>query len=894
MLLNKELEIFLAETGNKVHWDKWLSIREKYRSKPEIGVEWFLSIIDPGYISSIQTHIPCENLIEFQKFCEEKATKEDLDFIYKEATEVEGIWLQVKCSDKVRQWIFNKLVEAKKIAEERASSDVLSIFTFITGGLRFYQPPVSKKVNERPVFLNPIDLEKWFRKLDYYYKPRLEKNALVEIDFLSERCSGRKYSSVKHNPDIHIWDDLLIFLNPTIPEKILPQLTAENLTQLTEQLKKSNIEVKNEFFEEIMKEKSIWLNAKVSPSFRTSLSQQFHRNMEIYFICKEAISLKEVFLLPFQEKPQFFSASGKTINDRKSLSVFLLENFSKLKDAGANSEKTSALQFFDGIFAQTGFWETPKKDGNDLARYINLLASEKLKVTDYLEFNLDGIILKSEERENTIHLSIIEPVIFNSETRSFNLMTINLKNDDRIYLNSSSNSRIENLKLELKYSETTEKSRIEINDQTYELVIDYKPRYCLLQKTSFTLQDMKTAGDLGKEYKITIPLMKNINFSKIEIENSEYIQKYKINQTDSEIQATFFFNESILHKLPDKVEKTITLKLKDPDQKWEKELEIQINKKIPNLQVTKLEDGKYKIFSDTGVPIPAEIYHDNKLVFKNTIVEKIHTIKWKIVNDFEVKGNEKSIYSEKDAIPSYLFQFFLTFQLNWIPDSLFLIYILFNYQLSFYIPAWINFLILPYFAFFKKYFQKLESLIDDIKASKFSEKIHFSSLCLIFLIHFFYRQGCSQLLISIETETFGDLRPVVIPALIRELGERDFLGKRRRIDYTRVNELVKIGPVAIPALIDALGSWNSCVRADASDALGKMGPAAKDAVPALIVALKDNDSCSVRKNASDALGEIGPAAIDAVPALQNALSDSDESVRVEAKFALKKISGSSE
>lgn len=54
---------------------------------------------------------------------------------------------------------------------------------------------------------------------------------------------------------------------------------------------------------------------------------------------------------------------------------------------------------------------------------------------------------------------------------------------------------------------------------------------------------------------------------------------------------------------------------------------------------------------------------------------------------------------------------------------------------------------------------------------------------------------------------------------------------------------------------------------------GLLGPAAKDAVPALVEALKDNDS-AVRSYAASTLGKIGPAARDAVPALK-ALSEND-------------------
>ncbi|MFH1830342.1 MAG: HEAT repeat domain-containing protein [Pseudomonadota bacterium] len=75
------------------------------------------------------------------------------------------------------------------------------------------------------------------------------------------------------------------------------------------------------------------------------------------------------------------------------------------------------------------------------------------------------------------------------------------------------------------------------------------------------------------------------------------------------------------------------------------------------------------------------------------------------------------------------------------------------------------------------------------------------------------------------------------------------------------------------------------VRSDAAYALSKIGPGAKAAIPALIVALKDQNE-NVRIDASIALGEIGPAA---VPALIEMLKDPNWLVRSAAAFALGEI-----
>ncbi|MCI0361565.1 MAG: HEAT repeat domain-containing protein [Planctomycetaceae bacterium] len=82
--------------------------------------------------------------------------------------------------------------------------------------------------------------------------------------------------------------------------------------------------------------------------------------------------------------------------------------------------------------------------------------------------------------------------------------------------------------------------------------------------------------------------------------------------------------------------------------------------------------------------------------------------------------------------------------------------------------------------------------------------------------------------------------------------------------------LGRIGPPAIPQLIDLLKSPEADVRLIAAQVLARMGSDAKEAVPALIPLLKDPDE-RVRKAATRTLGRIGPDAAAAVPELMQAL-----------------------
>jgi HEAT repeat protein len=110
--------------------------------------------------------------------------------------------------------------------------------------------------------------------------------------------------------------------------------------------------------------------------------------------------------------------------------------------------------------------------------------------------------------------------------------------------------------------------------------------------------------------------------------------------------------------------------------------------------------------------------------------------------------------------------------------------------------------------------------------------------------------------------------------------------KHREVEVV-VDDLSHLGPRAVPTLVRALEDKRWWVRAYSAWALGGIGPAAKDAVPALVLSLK-NDSDG-REFYAKALGQIGPAASAAVPELILALEDSDVRVRKQSARALGKI-----
>jgi HEAT repeat protein len=97
--------------------------------------------------------------------------------------------------------------------------------------------------------------------------------------------------------------------------------------------------------------------------------------------------------------------------------------------------------------------------------------------------------------------------------------------------------------------------------------------------------------------------------------------------------------------------------------------------------------------------------------------------------------------------------------------------------------------------------------------------------------------------------------------------------------------LARIGPAALPELLGAMKDGVPAVRRSAVLALTKFGPEAKEAVPVLVFALKDSDG-STRALAAQALGEIGGEPERVVPALCLAFRDPDANVRKQAGLAL--------
>lgn len=124
------------------------------------------------------------------------------------------------------------------------------------------------------------------------------------------------------------------------------------------------------------------------------------------------------------------------------------------------------------------------------------------------------------------------------------------------------------------------------------------------------------------------------------------------------------------------------------------------------------------------------------------------------------------------------------------------------------------------------------------------------------------------------------MAPAAAPVLVTALDDRD-----PRIRLAIIGAIRTMQPVpadALPAIAGRLGDADAEVRAQAADTLGRFGAAA---VAALLPACDDPEP-RVRASTASAFRAIGPAAREAAPALRAHLTDAAPTVRLNAAAAL--------
>ncbi len=107
---------------------------------------------------------------------------------------------------------------------------------------------------------------------------------------------------------------------------------------------------------------------------------------------------------------------------------------------------------------------------------------------------------------------------------------------------------------------------------------------------------------------------------------------------------------------------------------------------------------------------------------------------------------------------------------------------------------------------------------------------------------------------------------------------------------TACRALARLGPVATPTLMEAIGGEPKQLRLKAIECLGRVEPPSEEIVTKLL-ALVDGQDFETRKTAINGLKDVGVLANSAAEKLQSILNDTkeDETIRSVAKAALKAV-----
>src|SRR5262249_20777303 len=100
-------------------------------------------------------------------------------------------------------------------------------------------------------------------------------------------------------------------------------------------------------------------------------------------------------------------------------------------------------------------------------------------------------------------------------------------------------------------------------------------------------------------------------------------------------------------------------------------------------------------------------------------------------------------------------------------------------------------------------------------------------------------------------------------------------------------------PAAVPVLVELLRDDHWEVRSSAAMVLARLGPASKPAIPLLIEIVQTESGTgwkrAAKADAVEALGAIGPEAREAAPALAPLLHQPDQVLRLKAAEALRRV-----
>jgi hypothetical protein len=134
---------------------------------------------------------------------------------------------------------------------------------------------------------------------------------------------------------------------------------------------------------------------------------------------------------------------------------------------------------------------------------------------------------------------------------------------------------------------------------------------------------------------------------------------------------------------------------------------------------------------------------------------------------------------------------------------------------------------------------------------------------------------------------FNQIGRAAVPALLDAAGHADPGMRARAMDI--LGDMGSAAAEAVPGLVARLEDEADDPRRRAAEALGTAGQASPGLAGPLGAALADDPSAEVRRNAALSLARLGPNAREAVPALARGMTDENHYVRGFSVYALSRI-----
>lgn len=524
------LDRCLVQTGGTNEAGKPLSY-----SAYLLRVQQKVAAVDGDYLSTLYPEYPTGSFAEFQKYCREQASEASLHQLFQIANAKNNIWLTHKVNADIRTLVTSTFEKSELIAIARNVQNDLGaksqIFAFLISGLHRFVDSESKRrriesLRDLLEYVESLNSRGKFLPLnDFFWSHEAEIRFLLKelgIDEAFSKEDYRDYNRIKKKIRT-----LLVRQDPEYARSLLPQFPSDNLDNFRAFCKQSATEADFiQLLNACRDADDIWLGEKAAADIRhfvaqtmTSATQiskgQKHGRSENSAFCYLLGGLR-LYKGPDSEVPLLEEGQIENFTDFLYLHR---EHFRHAERSGSLRE----LQFLhEAILVNSAQFHThaPVDQPNFFEVYYNSLLAQsvdlakqiKVSSTSAMQFSetffAEGLLLTC----GNVNFSPRPAVNNQAKTANEIPFEINLEATDSpglplIYFsNQTTKIRLQGT---FKRTEKLAETPFEINGQKLKVVLHYTPIWLEPAEATINLGVAYDEKDLGKEFKLTIPLSKS-------------------------------------------------------------------------------------------------------------------------------------------------------------------------------------------------------------------------------------------------------------------------------------------------------------------------------------------------------------------------------------------------